>query len=267
MIDLSCEYSYAELLEEMKNLQMAYPMDLAFKSIGVSEEGREIPMLILGNGERSTIITGGVHGRENKNPAVLIRMADDYVSRLNNHPKLQQEKLFLIPLLNPDGYEIARLRDVSWKNNGCDVDINRNFPSVTWKQKKQGDFPASEAETRAFMDLCKAVNPQGYIDYHSRGNSIFYYRAAMDNLYNQKQKQIAIALSKSTGYTLEEPSNEINKNDSGGNTVHFFSEIFKKPAITIETVREEEPFPLRIGLQWEIYEAVKETFFVFLKAL
>lgn len=267
MISLNLSYSYTELTGEMKKLQKEFPMEIALKSIGISHEGREIPMLILGKGQRCTVVTGGVHGRENINPVVLIKMAQDYAEKLKSCQSLKKEKVFLVPLLNPDGYEIARSKDAQWKNNARNVDINRNFPSASWESKWPGDFPGSEAETQAFMNLCLEISPQGYIDYHSRGNSIFYYRKAMDRLYNQKQKQLAMALASVSGYTLMEPQGEIDENDSGGNTVHFFSEVLRKPAITIETAGDEEAFPLRTALQGEVYENIKDTLYVFLDEL
>ncbi len=175
---------------------------------------------------------------------------------------------YVVPLLNPDGYEIAlggfntirnpyyRKQAIAsgipheeWKDNARGVDINRNFPSVTWKAKFPGDQPASESETRALIQLFAMVPAVGYLDLHSRGKAIYYYKGAMSQEYNHRQKEIADRLSDVTGYELMPPESEIEELDSGGNTVHYFSEQYHQPAITIETVLDLEPFPLDVRHQ------------------
>ncbi len=271
MIELNKDYSYDELIIQMKRLQKAYAPVITMDSIGVTREKRVIPMFIFGSGrtnrDKKLVVTGGVHGRERINPVVLIKMAGDYCKKMVSGTLNEEERsgiIYMVPLLNPDGYEIAGREDILWKGNGQGVDINRNFPAASWKKKFTGDKPESELETAALIKLFHQVNPDGYLDYHSRGKSIFYYREAMDELYNQRQRYLGERLSQITGYALEEPTNEIDSGDSGGNTVHYFSEVFRKPAITIETVADEELFPLNSILQESTYEEIKDTAFAFL---
>ncbi len=61
-----------------------------------------------------------------------------------------------------------------------------------------------------------------------------------------------------SGYALEEPDEEIPVGDSGGNTVHYYSEVFEKPAITVETVKDEENFPLNINLREGVFKQIYE---------
>lgn len=262
----SVYYSYLELNHYLETLKDQYPERFKLESIGLTLNQRSIPMLIFGQGKHKILATGGVHGRESINPPVLISMAEQY---LHNPDKLEKldGQVYLIPLLNPDGYEIARQDYILWKNNGKGVDINRNFPSKTYRAKWEGDRPGSEEETQALMEVMNRVLPDGYIDYHSRGKSIFCYRSQMDEVYNERQYKIAQKLKKVTGYKLEEPIDEIEEGDSGGNTVHYFSEKFERPAITIETVADPERFPLNPLLQIETLYEIKDTFQVFLQAL
>lgn len=187
----------------------------------------------------------------------------------------------IIPLLNPDGYMIAlygfdsirnpRYRHMaeclnqsasSWKANARGVDINRNFPSVLWRRKFASDTPGSEPETRALMQLFHQIPSIAYLDYHSRGREIFYYRNEMPISYNQRQLRIAARLQQITGYTLIRPDDEIEQGDTGGNTVHYYSENFCKPAITLETVPDEEGFPLNIAYQEKVYHEIKNTLYI-----
>ncbi len=171
--------------------------------------------------------------------------------------------ILMVPLLNPDGYMIAQkgfdsIRDpqlrqsciamkqeyLSWKANARGIDINRNFPSQFWVKKFEGDFPASENETKALIRLFHEYKSLGFLDFHSRGKSIYYYRNRMPDSYNQRQLELAERLRRITNYELEPPEEEIDVGDSGGNTVHYYSENFHKPALTIETVEDEAGFPL-----------------------
>lgn len=171
--------------------------------------------------------------------------------------------IHFVPLLNPDGYMISldgfdAIKDVElrqkclekgithheWKFNGRGVDINRNFPSRLWQAKDEQDHAASENETKILISLFHEYKSEGFLDFHSRGKSIYYYRKEMSDQYNVKQKEIAKRLSTITGYSLVHPVEEIDPGDSGGNTVHYYSEHFYKPALTIETVEDEATFPL-----------------------
>jgi len=189
---------------------------------------------------------------------------------------LQTYTILFVPLLNPDGYMISlkgfgEIRDLSlrqkcmdlqisnyeWKFNARGIDINRNFPSKLWQSKFEGDIPASENETIALISLFRKYQTKGFIDFHSRGKQIYYYRSMMPESYNKKQLEIANRLTQTTNYELIPPENEIDSGDVGGNTVHYYSENFYKPALTIETVEEEAEFPLDHEYRFSTFEELK----------
>ncbi len=195
---------------------------------------------------------------------------------------LQTFTILFVPLLNPDGYMVslrgfdeiqdAQLRSTSmsldipyeeWKFNARGVDINRNFPSRLWKAKYDSDTWASENETVALINVFQEYRPKGFLDFHSRGKQIYYYRSVMPNNYNEKQLDIANRLKEITSYELVEPENEIDAGDTGGNTVHYFSENFYKPALTIETVEEIAEFPLDYKYRQPTFEEMKLVIFEF----
>lgn len=294
MIQLPADCGYERLKQECEELAKEYQGFIKTVSIGKSWDNREIPMLILGFGQRKVLLTGGVHGRESVNPVVLVKMAERYGSLFANRCVVRgisfsdwfgKNQLLIVPLLNPDGYEIARsgfsaiqnprlrLRCVAaareekreakeWKYNGRGMDLNRNFPCKSWKRSYKGDMPASERETRALMGVFHRYKPQLYLDYHSREQSIYYYRSAREDKYNEKQKKLAMQLSWLTGYRLKKPETEIDSGDRGGNTVHYASEYAKCPALTLETVSETENFPLRTVLQQEVLRELWMTPFI-----
>lgn len=184
--------------------------------------------------------------------------------------------ILFIPLLNPDGYMIALegfdiindtyLRSIcskdnrpykTWKFNGRAIDINRNFPSKLWMKKNDLDEAASENETKALIDVFNQYKPLGYLDFHSRGESIYFHRNTMSNEYNRIQLDIANKLVDIIDYDLMEPEEEIDMGDSGGNTVHYFSEHFSKPCFTIETVEEAGDFPLDSKYRQKVFDEIK----------
>ena len=59
------------------------------------------------------------------------------------------------------------------------VDINRNFPCKSYIQQQLQEYPASEQETQTLMRLFQDYETLAYLDFHSRGNVIYYYRQAM----------------------------------------------------------------------------------------
>lgn len=184
--------------------------------------------------------------------------------------------ILFIPLLNPDGYMIALegfdtinntfLRSIcskdnllykTYKFNGRAIDINRNFPSKLWMKKNDLDEAASENETKVLIDVFNQYKPLGYLDFHSRGESIYFYRSTMSVEYNKRQLDIANKLVDIIDYDLMEPEEEIDIGDSGGNTVHYFSEHFNKPAFTIETVEEDADFPLNPEYRQKVFDEIK----------
>ncbi len=196
------------------------------------------------------------------------------------HELLQTFTILLIPLLNPDGYMISLsgydiLRDSGlrqkaiarniphsiWKYNARGADINRNFPSRLWRPKGPGDYAASENETKALIAVFHQYRIRGYIDLHSRGRAIYYYRKRMPELYNERQLQAAKRLQEITKYELMPPAEEVEPGDTGGNTVHYFSEHFYKLALTIETVEDEADFPLENRYRASTFEELKLMFF------
>lgn len=189
---------------------------------------------------------------------------------------LQTFTILFVPLLNPDGYMISlegfdAIRDshlrqtcyglnipnTHWKYNARGIDINRNFPSKLWRPKNDQDQAASENETLALINLFHAYKSRGFLDFHSRGKQIYYFRSMLSEKYNNTQFEIASKLKDITAYELMPPEVEVEVGDAGGNTVHYYSENFMKPALTIETVDETAQFPLDIKFRHSTFEELK----------
>lgn len=285
MITLNQSYTYEELLHNMQELKAQYHDFVIYREIGVSHDERPIPMLQIGLGMQSLVLTAGIHGKESVNPVLLIRLAeeysqtyraDSYIGSYRVRQLLDRISLCMIPFVNPDGYVIAtesfdairnpifrqmcKMRGVDWpywKYNARTVDINRNFPCKSYIQQQFGEYPASEQETRALIHLLEQQNTIGYLDFHSRGRIIYYYRQAMPFSYNQRNHKLARYMQKLSNYSLGKQEEEYLSQLNGGSPVNYYSELLHKPAITVETVEESADFPLDPSCQERTYEEIR----------
>lgn len=219
MIALNQRYSYQDIFASMQILSEKFPEFTICRIIGQSHDDRQIPMMRVGLGMETLICTAGVHGRESINPVLLLRMMEEYCTAYKEYdridgievfPLLNRYSICFVPLVNPDGYEIAlhgygiiqnpllrrmcRRRNINyqdWKYNARGVDINRNFPCKSYIQQQLQEYPASEQETQTLMRLFQDYETLAYLDFHSRGNVIYYYRQAMPYTYNIRCRHLA----------------------------------------------------------------------------
>ncbi len=80
----------------------------------------------------------------------------------------------------------------------------------------------------------------------------------MDDMYNGRQLELAGLIASATGYRIAD-SGEENSAAAGGNTVHFASEYYNIPAITVETIMDEAMFPLDAKYYDMVYKRIKEV--------
>jgi Zinc carboxypeptidase. len=285
MIELGQCYTYQDIMKEIKRIAATYQDVISYHTIGKSHDDREIPMLMLGSGAKCLVCTAGVHGRESVNPVVFLKMIEEYCvayaagAMWNIHidmsSLLSRYAICFIPLLNPDGYAIAIegfdvIRNMTlrkknkelnipakeWKRNGRGIDINRNFPSFSYAPIHADDSAGSEKETKALIKVFQKYEMGAYLDFHSRGKIIYYFRAALGEAYNRNSHAMARQLQRSCQYDMGTAREEFLTENSGGNTVHYFSEKFNLPAITVETIAEEAKFPLDLCYQAITYKEI-----------
>ncbi len=257
-------YSYRNMISDAMLLQKKYGGLIECETIGYSVQRRKIIMLIMGCGYKRIFLTGGIHARESVNTKLLMMLTSYYAEKYYGKDIFNRYSFNIVPLINPDGYTMAMTDEsmADYKCNYNNIDINRNFPSVLYKSGgKAGEYPASEPETRALMMAFKSHPSVMYIDFHSRGECIYYHRQAMNECYNRRQYMIAKRLGECTGYSLVAPDEEVEAYDTGGNSVHYYSENFKMPAFTIETMPEDTAFPMDVRLSDVLFEKMKYLLF------
>lgn len=144
----------------------ARPVDfLGEEVIGTSAGGRDITAWHRGTaGGTVILVVGVIHGNENAGLPIL--------DRLGELPVPAGYDLWLLPLLNPDGYA----NDVRGNANG--VDLNRNFPHDWTAIAQPGDWqwsgtgPASEPETQAYIAFTQRIQPALTLWYHQDLNRV-----------------------------------------------------------------------------------------------
>ena len=170
--------------------------------LGRSHENRSLLAVKIGwskLGEKtpSGIIDGGMHGREFISPATALYIIAQLVQTFKNRESsgcgdsvLWSVEWYVVPLVNPDGYEFSQSGDRFWRKNrrppGQDekcpgVDLNRNFhlgyglgaSRDSCSEVFQGPGPGSEPETKALMSLGSRLNTSllYYVSLHAYGQS------------------------------------------------------------------------------------------------
>uniref|UniRef100_A0A1B0C644 Peptidase M14 domain-containing protein n=1 Tax=Glossina palpalis gambiensis TaxID=67801 RepID=A0A1B0C644_9MUSC len=190
---------YKEILNYMSILATRYPQNCRYESLGRSFEGRHIAALSIYRNNRIrdrrvVYIQGGAHGREWIAPLTVLYLANEILGNLKTFERyLKDVEIYLVPLVNPDGYEYSHTSDRFWRKNrrqypgrSCvGVDINRNFAN-NWNRRGAssnlcsevfaGIAPASESETSAVVRYLEHNRNRVKlsIDVHSYGKFIFY---------------------------------------------------------------------------------------------
>ncbi len=227
--------------------------------IGKSFFGRDLYAVKVGEGTPVGIVQYAMHGRE----YVTAELAFSHYER-----GAFAGSIWILPLVNPDGAllsqegiaSVAREEDRKrllvlnggkdfslWKANGRGVDLNVNF-SAKWGEGEKnvrvagrenyiGKSPFSETETAVLKKFTEAITPDYTVSYHTKGEEIYWY--FYQSLYAcSRDKRLALALSRSTGYPLA-----LAKNSVGGYKDWCIQKL-GIPAFTVEAGAEKFQHPL-----------------------
>jgi predicted deacylase len=189
--------SYEQTCEFLEKCVKKYPDLITIKSIGKTWEDRDIMLATISlNVETADLkpamlFTGTVHAREWIGNELAVSFIDYLLRNYSSNAKvlktLTKNTLYIVPCLNPDGFEYSKKHFSFWRKNRRDngdgtfgVDLNRNF-SVGYEKSNDtssnvysGPTPFSEPETLAIKNFVDAKNNITIaLDYHSQGNVFF----------------------------------------------------------------------------------------------
>ncbi len=201
--------SVAQIEKRLFDLPKKYPQWARVDTIGWTAFYKK-PILMLRLSDRSkknrdnpaVLLMAGQHAREPLGTLFLLALADSLLQAQMDRPLtdgfLQKEEIFIIPLVNVDGYSYLiknHIRFPFWRKNLRDnngdgvfspavdgVDLNRNYDfdwgdfadvdTKSWFYK--GTRPFSEPETQAIRNVALKKHFVWMIDYHAYGQTVMF---------------------------------------------------------------------------------------------
>lgn len=177
---------------------------------------------------------------------------------------LQKFTFWFVPCINPDGVDMAvsgapesplKERQIrmnggedfsSWQANARGVDLNHNYDFrfaeykrseaengiLPGKTRYSGEYPESEPETHALVNLIRVTAPELILSFHTQGEEV-YFRPRL----SQKASRIAKACAEILGYKLSCPT---GLSDFGGLS-DYAGEVLGITSLTVELGRGENP--------------------------
>ncbi|MDF2067452.1 M14 family metallopeptidase [Bacillus sp. Cr_A10] len=285
-------YDYDTMRNDIRRLQTVYPF-LQVSSIGKTVLDREIPEVLIGNGDKRVHFNGSFHANEWITTPITMTFLNDYLLSLTNQktirgietsPLYTQTTFSIVPMVNPDGVNLVingppanepwSSRVIEWNNGSSDfsgwkanirgVDLNDQFPAK-WDLERArnpktpgprdygGESPLSEPEAIAMADLTRRRDFARVLAFHTQGEVIYW---GFEDLEPPETEVLAMEFSRVSGY---EPIQTI---ESYAGYKDWFIQDWRRPGFTIELGTGTNPLPLT---QFdEIYE---ESLGIFLSAL
>ena len=245
--------------------------DVKIDTLGHSILGREIPLLTVGNGNRGVLYVGAHGGTEGLTCAVLLEFIFDILGKCKSDAQvyerklrtlLEERRIFVIPMLNPDGVEYALhglgdsnpLRErvermsggeglAAWQANARGVDLHHNYDAgfLAYKRREtgmgvaggapsgySGEYPESEPETAALCRFLRYRREEidGVLTLRLGEEEITC--SCRDSL-SAKTLSAGRVLQRVTGYRLVHPE----ENPPLGGLTDWCIEGLKRPAYTV----------------------------------
>ncbi len=201
-------FTYSEILWHLDNMATLYPYIVKAKTaIGTNTvEGRPVYWMKISDNpnidetEPEVLYTAAHHAREPASISQLIMymyyLCENYASDPEVQYLVNNEEMYFIPLVNPDGYVHNETTDPKgggmWRKNRFDngdgtfgVDLNRNY-GYNWGYDNTGSSPTtnsdtyrgtakfSEKETQNTSNFCNLHNFRLAFNYHTYGNLLIY---------------------------------------------------------------------------------------------
>ncbi len=260
---------------------------------------REIPMITVGRGKKTVVYVGAHHGMEGITAGVLADFVDELIRSAQKDRVvfdisvkclLNERKIAVVPMLNPDGVEYA-LHGVAednplrervtafnggddfshWQANARGVDLNHNYDAGFSEYKKieremgifggaptkySGEYPESEPETAALCRFLRYHSDDlvGVLSLHTQGEEIFCNCA---DKMSAKTLAVGRMLARLTTYKLSEPQGTA----AYGGLADWCIDKLSCPAYTLECGKGENPLPP--GDRGKIYERLRRALFSF----
>jgi hypothetical protein len=165
-------HHYPELTTELEDLADQHPNLMTLHTAGTTSENRELWYVVISDNANSEINSeenepkllyiANMHGDETVGRELMIyqirRLLADYGSDTRVTNLVNNSQIFIMPSMNPDGFERSR------RSNGNGSDLNRDFPDFT---VDPDDTPnGRQPETQAVMQLHQDHHFVSAINFH-----------------------------------------------------------------------------------------------------
>ena len=167
--------AYAAIAEELEATAAANPDVTHLFSLGRTASERELLVLKISDQadisepEPAFLLEFNIHGDEKIAAEVALCLIRELMDSYPNDPGtrriIEENELFIVPVLNPDGYATNR------RTNARGIDLNRNFG---WWWEGTGFSPASEIEVQQIMQLAFDENFLFGISFHAGAELVNY---------------------------------------------------------------------------------------------
>ena len=161
-------YNYENLTLLLKSLFARYSHIANLSSVGQSVQGRELWVMRItkeptsdGPGKPKFKYVGNMHGDETVSRQVLVYLVEYLLTRYGEDPRVtdlvNSTDIYVMPSMNPDGFEKSKEGDCHGKNGGREnaknLDLNRSFPDQfdTINVRKE-DIPEVTAVIKWILD-------------------------------------------------------------------------------------------------------------------
>ena len=195
------------VVAEMQAIAAGYPSVATVSQVGASREGRPIHALKLTVGaapKPAALYLATYHAREVVTPELALRTARYFAESYGRDPLatylLDTRELWVVPLVNPDGYTRVEAGAEWWRKNAAPgscsgqgragdashpgVDLNRNH-AYAWSspggastspcdETYRGPEAVSEPESQAVQGLVESLSATALISWHAYGNRVLW---------------------------------------------------------------------------------------------
>lgn len=271
---------------------------LEFTTLGESLLGRTIPMITLGEGNKTILYVGAHHGMEWMTSILLLRFINEYAEAHKEGRRIysthvpylfKERRIIIVPMLNPDGvnYTIEGVKqdnplktrlermnpnhpDYShWQANARGVDLNHNYDAgfIEYKKIEQELGITGGGPTR-YSGECPESEPEvGYLCNYLRFNrekiqAVITLHTQGEEIYYTGCGE-TLSRSQSMGKALARLCGyRLNKPEgpaSYGGLTDWCIRSLGIPSFTVECGKGQNPLPLEE--YFCIYATVRQMLF------
>ncbi len=296
VLDYPYPLDHRQMMRYIDIMIERYPF-LSVSYIGESILGRGIPILALGEGEKSVLYVGAHHGMEWITSILLLRFINEYCELYKNNCKafhlrlnylFSSRTIYVVPMLNPDGvdYQINGVdnshilydrllamnggsNDFSrWQANARGVDLNHNYNAGFAEYKKiEAELGILGGSPGKFSGEMPESEPEvgclcNYIRYCQNLRMIMSFHTQGEEIYYTGCNRTA-PRSRSIAEALSRISGYSLGIPEGGASYGGLTDwaigALNLPSFTVECGKGENPLPPRD--YFYIYTAIREMLF------